>query len=95
MEEEHSNAHPKAVIEGSLSQVSGSRHSWLLVAQIWYYKDLPFQSVNCLFMEAFYLFNLIITPHENSRTIVNMLRNDLQHSRHVIVDCLTTSYEIY
>lgn len=43
-------------------------------------------------VETLYLLHLIITTHEDTRPVMNILRHNFHHSVHLAVKCLATSY---
>lgn len=50
-------------------------------------------SSNQLLVELLHLLNLIKTAHEDTGSVMNVFRHDLEHSPHLAVDRLTTGYE--
>lgn len=47
--------------------------------------------LDCL-MELLDLLDLVIASHEDARSIMDSLRNNLEHASHIAIDGLTSSY---
>lgn len=56
-------------------------------------ETIDWQAMLCyLFIEGLDLLDLVVAPQENARAVVDVLRHDLEHPAHLIVDGLAAGY---